>query len=160
LFVCIWCCVASQATAQYTSSIELISKEIAAQASARQVSKLVILDITEGSVVSEYAHSLSEELRIHMAINNASMVIIDRSVTEKIMEEQRLASSPLFDQSSAVCNRTYMSPLDMFHHPEMMQWSSMQADLADDGVGEITQKSSSEKWYYWLSSIIQVRYQL
>ncbi|MFM7727651.1 MAG: hypothetical protein ACKO7B_13175, partial [Flavobacteriales bacterium] len=57
-------------------------------------------------------------------------------------------------------NRTYMSPLDMFHHPEMLQWSSMQADLADDGVGEITQKSSSEKWYYWLSSIIQVRYQL
>jgi hypothetical protein len=94
--------VASKATSQYTNSIELISKEIAAQASARQVSKLVILDITEGNVVSEYARSLSEELRIHMAINNASMVIIDRSVTEKIMDEQRLASSPLFDQSSAV----------------------------------------------------------
>jgi TolB-like protein len=57
-------------------------------------------------------------------------------------------------------NRNYMSPLDMFHHPEMLNWSSMQADLADDGVGEITQKSASEQWYYWLSSIIQLRYQL
>jgi len=57
-------------------------------------------------------------------------------------------------------NRNYMSPLDMFHHPAMVSWSSMQADLADDGVGEITQKSASEQWYYWLSSIIQLRYQL
>jgi hypothetical protein len=57
-------------------------------------------------------------------------------------------------------NRNYMSPLDMFHHPDMVNWSSMQADLADDGVGEITQKSASEQWYYWLSSIIQLRYQL
>jgi hypothetical protein len=37
---------------------------------------------------------------------------------------------------------------------------SMQTDLMDDGVGEITQTSMSENWYYWLSSIIQVRYQL
>jgi TolB-like protein len=57
-------------------------------------------------------------------------------------------------------NRNFMSPLDMFHHPEMLSWSSMQTDLLDDGVGEVTQKSSSENWYYWLSSIIQVRYQL
>jgi TolB-like protein len=57
-------------------------------------------------------------------------------------------------------SQNYMSPLDMFHHPNMVNWSSMQADLADDGVGEITQKSASEQWYYWLSSIIQLRYQL
>jgi hypothetical protein len=57
-------------------------------------------------------------------------------------------------------NRNFMSPLDMFHHPEMLSWSSMQTDLLDDGVGEVTQRSSSENWYYWLSSLIQVRYQL
>lgn len=102
LFVCFLFGVASNATSQYNSTIELISKEIATQAGGRNVSKLVILDITEGNVVSEYARSLSEELRIHMAINNSSMIIIDRSVTEKIMEEQRLSSSPLFDQGSAV----------------------------------------------------------
>lgn len=36
----------------------------------------------------------------------------------------------------------------------------IQADLMGDGVGEITQKSMSENWYYWLSSLIQLRYQL
>jgi len=57
-------------------------------------------------------------------------------------------------------NSNYMSPLDMFHHPNMLNWNSMVTDLADDGVGEITQKSASEQWYYWLSSVIQLRYQL
>jgi hypothetical protein len=57
-------------------------------------------------------------------------------------------------------NRNFMSPLDMFHHPEMTDWPSMQADLRDDGVGEITSKSKSEDWYYWASSIFQIRYQL
>ncbi len=57
-------------------------------------------------------------------------------------------------------NRNFMSPLDMFHHPEMTDWPSMQADLRDDGVGEITSKSRSEDWYYWVSSVFQLRYQL
>jgi len=57
-------------------------------------------------------------------------------------------------------NRNFMSPLDMFHHPEMTDWPSMQADLRDNGVGEITSKSRSEDWYYWVNSIFQIRYQL
>lgn len=102
LFLFCMFCAFSTVDAQYSNSIELISEDIAKQAETRRVTKLVILDFTEGTSVSDYARSLSEELRIHMAIHHASMVIIDRSVTEKIMEEQRLAASPLFDQTSAV----------------------------------------------------------
>jgi hypothetical protein len=57
-------------------------------------------------------------------------------------------------------NRDYMSPLDMFHHPEMTSWASVKGDLTSKGVAEITSTSASEKWYYWWSSIVQLRYQL
>jgi hypothetical protein len=57
-------------------------------------------------------------------------------------------------------NRDYMSPLDMFHHPEMTSWASVKGDLTSKGVAEITSRSDSEKWYYWWSSIVQLRYQL
>jgi hypothetical protein len=57
-------------------------------------------------------------------------------------------------------NRDYMSPLDMFHHPDMTSWALVKGDLASKGVAEITSQSASENWYYWYSSIIQLRYQL
>jgi hypothetical protein len=57
-------------------------------------------------------------------------------------------------------SRNYMSPLDMFHHPEMMNWSALKGDLADDGVGRITGQTASEDWYYWTCSMLQVRFQL
>jgi hypothetical protein len=57
-------------------------------------------------------------------------------------------------------NTDYMSPLDMFHHPEMTSWASVKGDLTSKGVAEITSTSASENWYYWYSSILQLRYQL
>jgi hypothetical protein len=57
-------------------------------------------------------------------------------------------------------NTDYMSPLDMFHHPDMTSWSSVKGDLTSKGVAEITSRSDSEKWYYWTSSMLQLRYQL
>jgi hypothetical protein len=57
-------------------------------------------------------------------------------------------------------NKNYMSPLDMFHHPQMINWSVVQSNMLNSGVAEISINSSSQSWYYWVSSIIQLRYQL
>jgi hypothetical protein len=53
-----------------------------------------------------------------------------------------------------------MSPLDMFHHPNMTSWPNVQVDLENKGIAEITSQSASQNWFYWFSSIVQLRYQL
>jgi hypothetical protein len=57
-------------------------------------------------------------------------------------------------------NNNYMSPLDMFHHPQMINWSVVQTNMLNSGVAEISINSASQSWYYWVSSIVQLRYQL
>lgn len=57
-------------------------------------------------------------------------------------------------------NKNYMSPLDMFHHPQMTNWSVVQSNMLNSGVAEISINSASQSWYYWVSSIVQLRYQL
>ncbi len=82
-------------------AIELLGKELAQQAIARSVSRVAIFDFIEGGSASDFSRALSEELRIHMAIRNATLTIVDRATTEKVIEEQRLSSQPLFNESQA-----------------------------------------------------------
>jgi TolB-like protein len=74
---------------------------LSTQAIARNTLKLAVLDFTESNSITDFSLALSEELRIHMAVNNASLTIVDRAATERVMEEQRLSSSPLFDENKA-----------------------------------------------------------
>jgi TolB-like protein len=83
------------------SDIDLLSAELSKQAIARNTLKLAVLDFTESNSVTDFSLAVSEELRIHMAVNNASLTIVDRAATERVMEEQRLSSSPLFDENKA-----------------------------------------------------------
>jgi TolB-like protein len=102
LFLVLFGCVQSfSAQSVSESDIDLLSTELSKQATARNVLKLAVLDFTESNVVTDFSLAVSEELRIHMAVNNASLTIVDRAATERVMEEQRLSSSPLFDENKA-----------------------------------------------------------
>jgi TolB-like protein len=102
LFLVLFGCVQSfWAQSVSESDIDLLSTELSKQATARNVLKLAVLDFTESNAVTDFSLAVSEELRIHMAVNNASLTIVDRAATERVMEEQRLSSSPLFDENKA-----------------------------------------------------------
>lgn len=102
LLLIAFCCVsASYSQASYDADIELLSKELSQQAIARGTLRVAVLDFTEGETVTDFSLSLSEELRIHMAVRNSELTIVDRAATERVMEEQRLSSSPLFDENKA-----------------------------------------------------------
>jgi TolB-like protein len=89
------------AQSEQEAAVELLGKELAQQATARSVSRVAIFDFTEGGEATDFSRAMSEELRIHMAIRNASLTIVDRATTEKVIEEQRLSSQPLFNESQA-----------------------------------------------------------
>jgi len=95
------CEIHLRAQSTQEAAIELLSKELAQQATARSVSRVAIFDFTEGGEATDFSRAMSEELRIHMAIRNASLIIVDRATTEKVIEEQRLSSQPLFNESQA-----------------------------------------------------------
>jgi len=101
--VLITICFLNNAFAQaiHEAEIERIGKELAQQAIARKTMKLAVLDFTEGDVATVFARNMSDELRIHMAIRNMELTIIDRAATERVIEEQRLSSGPLFDENKA-----------------------------------------------------------
>jgi TolB-like protein len=102
LFLVLFGCVQSfSAQSVSESDIDLLSTELSKQATSRNVLKLAVLNFTESNVVTDFSLAVSEELRIHMAVNNASLTIVDRAATERVMEEQRLSSSPLFDENKA-----------------------------------------------------------
>jgi TolB-like protein len=102
LFLVLLACVESfWAQSVSESDIDLLSKELSKQAVARNVLKLAVLDFTESNTVTDFSLAISEELRIHMAVKNATLTIVDRAATERVMEEQRLSSSPLFDENKA-----------------------------------------------------------
>jgi TolB-like protein len=101
-FLFLFCCIHSiSAQSISESDIDLLSAELSKQAIARNTLKLAVLDFTESNSITDFSLAVSEELRIHMAVNNASLTIVDRAATERVMEEQRLSSSPLFDENKA-----------------------------------------------------------
>ena len=167
LYLFLFCCIHSfSAQSVSDSDIDLLSAELSKQAISRNTLKLAVLDFTESNAVTDFALAVSEELRIHMAVNNASLTIIDRAATEQVMEEQRLSSSPLFDENKAASLGKLVSADAIVTGTIIRQggsWrvtASVKGDLTSRGVAEITSTSASEKWYYWFSSMVQLRYQL
>jgi TolB-like protein len=101
-FLFLFCCIHSfSAQSISESDVDLLSAELSKQAIARNTLKLAVLDFTESNSITDFSLAVSEELRIHMAVNNASLTIVDRAATERVMEEQRLSSNPLFDENKA-----------------------------------------------------------
>lgn len=102
LFLFLFCCIHSVSAQTISDTyIDLLSTELSKQAIARNAMKLAVLDFTESNAITDFSLAVSEELRIHMAVNNAALTIVDRAATERVMEEQRLSSSPLFDENKA-----------------------------------------------------------
>ena len=102
LFLLLFCCIHSLSAQSISDSdIDVLSAELSKQAIARNAMKLAVLDFTESNVITDFSLAVSEELRIHMAVNNAALTIVDRAATERVMEEQRLSTSPLFDENKA-----------------------------------------------------------
>jgi TolB-like protein len=101
-FLFLFCCIHSVSAQTISDTdIDLLSSELSKQAIARNALKLAVLDFTEGNSITDFSLAVSEELRIHMAVNNANLTIVDRAATERVMEEQRLSSNPLFDENKA-----------------------------------------------------------
>ena len=102
LFLLLFCCIHSVSAQTISDTdIDLLSTELSKQAITRNAMKLAVLDFTETNAITDFSLAVSEELRIHMAVNNAALTIIDRAATERVMEEQRISSSPLFDENKA-----------------------------------------------------------
>lgn len=102
LFLLLFSCIHSLfAQSISDSDIDVLSAELSKQAIGRKAMKLAVLDFTESNVITDFSLAVSEELRIHMAVNNAALTIVDRAATERVMEEQRLSTSPLFDENKA-----------------------------------------------------------
>ena len=102
LFLLLFSCIHSLSAQSISDSdIDVLSAEISKQAIARNAMKLAVLDFTESNVITDFSLAVSEELRIHMAVHNAALTIVDRAATERVMEEQRLSTSPLFDENKA-----------------------------------------------------------
>jgi hypothetical protein len=81
-FLFLFCCIHSiSAQTISESDIDLLSAELSKQAIARNTLKLAVLDFTESNSVTDFSLAVSEELRIHMAVNNASLTIVDRADT-------------------------------------------------------------------------------
>jgi|GEM_PF-4724859 len=102
LFLLLFCCIHSLSAQSISDSdIDVLSAELSKQAIARNAMKLAVLDFTESNSITDFSLAVSEELRIHLAVNNAALTIVDRAATERVMEEQRLSTSPLFDENKA-----------------------------------------------------------
>jgi hypothetical protein len=63
------------------SDIDVLSAELSKQAIARNAMKLAVLDFTESNSITDFSLAVSEELRIHLAVNNAALTIVDRAAT-------------------------------------------------------------------------------
>jgi hypothetical protein len=76
-FLFLFCCIhAVSAQTISDTDIDLLSTELSKQAIARNALKLAVLDFAESNEITDFSLAVSEELRIHMAVNNAALTAV------------------------------------------------------------------------------------
>jgi NAD(P)-dependent dehydrogenase (short-subunit alcohol dehydrogenase family) len=74
LFLLLFSCIHSLSAQTISDSdIDVLSAELSKQAIARNAMKLAVLDFTESNSITDFSLAVSEELRIHLAVNNAAL---------------------------------------------------------------------------------------